>query len=82
MTPCGSRATFPFPAISPNQSPAAAQPGPNAMSTLPGYVTQNGAASTTPGTPRPSKIRDVNGLGALILSEDDPRPGSHEMPSL
>jgi hypothetical protein len=30
-----------------NQSPAAAQPGPNATSTLPGSVTQNGAASTT-----------------------------------
>jgi hypothetical protein len=43
-----------------NQSPAAAQPGPGGTSTFPGSVTQNGAASTTPGTPPTVQINGNN----------------------
>jgi Chaperone of endosialidase/Domain of unknown function (DUF5011) len=51
-----------------NQSPATAQPGPAGKSTLPGSVTQNGAASTTPGTP---PVIQINGDNPAIIHVGD-----------
>jgi hypothetical protein len=51
-----------------NQSPAAAQPSPDATSTLPGSVTQNGSASSTPGTP---PVIQVNGTNPAIIHVGD-----------
>jgi len=51
-----------------NQSPGAAQPSPDGTSTLPRYVTQNGAASTTPGT---APTIQVNGDNPAIIHIGD-----------
>jgi Chaperone of endosialidase/Domain of unknown function (DUF5011) len=51
-----------------NQSSGAAQPGPDGTSTLPGSVTQNTAASTTPGTP---PVIQINGDNPAIIRIGD-----------
>jgi Domain of unknown function (DUF5011) len=51
-----------------NQSPATAQPGPGATSTFAGSVTQNGAASTTPGTP---PVIQINGSNPATIHVGD-----------
>jgi hypothetical protein len=56
-----------------NLSSTAAQPGPNATSTLPGSVTQNRAVSATPGTPPASH---VNGDNPAIIHITYADPGA------